>query len=459
MDDAPVVRIRDLTVAIGGRAVLHIPRLDWPGRGLAVVTGANGAGKSLLLDVLAGLHGLRRRVTVDGHVRVAGSDPLTAAPGTLATTAPLVMQRPEDTLLALDVFGEAATRLEAAGIPSAVGVPAIEGTLSRLGLTARAPSDRLSAGEARRAAMAGAFALLAAAGPDRAFAPVLLLDEPLEGLDPDSLARVLDAIREAAEDRLVIVTEPAGGILLPLADHLLDLSAGEPGDGAGAAPVPRPRSQPRPSGSRRPSAPDLIEADLQIPAVCRDVVLRLGPGLHVVTGPNGAGKSSLLRALAGVHPDAVGRVTLVGRDPGDAFPTLASAALHGADGWTFHETVLAECGGDDGLARRLGLGHALARAPHALSGGESRRLAVARALAPGTRVVLLDEPTAHQDSAHGAAVLAVLRERAAEGICIVAATVDARLVDAADTLHVITDARFIRAPLRPSRAAPLEVPT
>ena len=70
-----------------------------------------------------------------------------------------------------------------------------------------------------------------------------------------------------------------------------------------------------------------------------------------------------------------------------------------------------------------------------LSAGERQRLAVARALAAGTELLLMDEPTARLDEENAHAVAGLL-ERAARvhGLAVVCATHDPVLIEAADTI-------------------------
>jgi putative ABC transport system ATP-binding protein len=91
----------------------------------------------------------------------------------------------------------------------------------------------------------------------------------------------------------------------------------------------------------------------------------------------------------------------------------------------------------------VGLGARLQGYPAQLSGGEKQRVAIARALAGGPAVVLADEPTAALDSAHGQAVVQLLREIAHDqGRAVVVVTHDPRVSQMADRVVTIEDGRI-----------------
>jgi putative ABC transport system ATP-binding protein len=81
----------------------------------------------------------------------------------------------------------------------------------------------------------------------------------------------------------------------------------------------------------------------------------------------------------------------------------------------------------------VGLAKLAERRADQLSGGEQRRVALARALAPGPRVLLADEPTAHLDQFSGRQVIRLLEQAVEEGTTVVAASHDPDLVAAAGT--------------------------
>ena len=148
-------------------------------------------------------------------------------------------------------------------------------------------------------------------------------------------------------------------------------------------------------------------------------------------GPSGVGKTTLLRILAGLVRPQRGTITMAGRiltdtgsavhiPPGTArgigmatqspalFPHLTVEenlrfGLHGMSRDAQNERV-AE------MIALLELGLLATRRPAALSGGERQRAALARALAPRPRVLLLDEPFSALDAARKSALWAALSE-------------------------------------------------
>ncbi|MFG0320508.1 MAG: molybdenum ABC transporter ATP-binding protein, partial [Planctomycetota bacterium JB042] len=151
-------------------------------------------------------------------------------------------------------------------------------------------------------------------------------------------------------------------------------------------------------------------------------------GVTALFGPSGAGKTTVLRALAGLEPDARGRVVVRGEvwqesDRGVFVPPHRRRA-----GLVFQEPSLFPHLTVEGNLRYawrrrargvgarwfddvvgwLSVGPLLARRPEGLSGGERQRVALARALAAGPRLLLLDEPLASLDRASKREILPVL---------------------------------------------------
>lgn len=157
-----------------------------------------------------------------------------------------------------------------------------------------------------------------------------------------------------------------------------------------------------------------------------DVSLTVPAGAYgVLMGKTGCGKTTLLEAICGLRQVRAGRIVLCERDatrlrpaergvgyvPQDLvlFPTLSlrdniGFALH-ARRWAMHDIAARV----DELAGLLGIAHLLARYPLGLSGGESQRVALGRALAFRPRILLLDEPLSSLDEDTRAEMVELLR--------------------------------------------------
>jgi iron complex transport system ATP-binding protein len=213
--------------------------------------------------------------------------------------------------------------------------------------------------------------------------------------------------------------------------------------------------------------------------VLRGVSARFAPGWTAIVGPNGAGKSTLLRVLAGLAPPAAGRVLLgveplAGLVPRERARRVAWLAQSGAvtGELTVHETVrlgrLAHLGlfAAPTVADEAAVEAAMAetecsawagRRLQALSGGERQRVLLARALATGARVLLLDEPTTHLDPPHQVALGRLMRRLAATHT-VVSVLHDLTLALRADRLLVLAQGRVRAggAPGEPALHAALE---
>lgn len=219
-----------------------------------------------------------------------------------------------------------------------------------------------------------------------------------------------------------------------------------------------------------------VQARVDLAGVTRlDVDLTLPPGsVAAVVGRNGAGKSTLLRTVAGLiqpHPDT--RVIVDGHDVTHAPPARRHVAYVPQDGALFpHLTVLdnvayglratgvrkssARSRAHEEL-RRFEIADLADRRAVTLSGGQSQRAALARALATVPKVLLLDEPTGSLDVVAKSDVQSLLRHHVRDfpGVTLLvthdpaeALTVASRVVVLEDGLVVQDDSpdRLVRQP-------------
>ncbi len=198
------------------------------------------------------------------------------------------------------------------------------------------------------------------------------------------------------------------------------------------------------------------------------VDLAVGQGdLIAIHGPSGGGKSTLFNLMAGLDRPSAGTVTFDGRQTPTAaewagfrrrriglvfqdfnlLPTLTAA--ENVEVAMFGLVHRAAERRRRALARldEMAIAHCARRLPQQLSGGERRRVGVARALVNEPSLLLADEPTANLDSAAGAAVADLLLAlHRSHGMALVIITHDHALMAACSRRIRLLDGRATEEP-------------
>jgi putative ABC transport system ATP-binding protein len=166
----------------------------------------------------------------------------------------------------------------------------------------------------------------------------------------------------------------------------------------------------------------------------RGATLQVNPGEFLaIMGPSGCGKSTLLHAMGGLLAPTSGSLRIEGRELQSLSDSERTEIRRRKIGFVFQRFNLFPSLTVDGnlrlqerislagnghrkesskrleLLELLGVASKLVHRPYELSGGEQRRVALARALVHSPRILLADEPTGSLDSESSANVLAMIR--------------------------------------------------
>ena len=454
MRDGPVASLNDVVktyrVASGEVRALRGVSGEFRAGAVSAIVGPSGSGKSTLLRLLAGMD----RPT-SGQVRVLEVD-LQQAGGRARRRlrhdrVGYLFQRPSDNLfphltlaehLRLARAGRRADEADAREVVDTMG----------LGHRLDHRPAELSGGEQQRAAVA--LALLSGAS-------VILADEPTAQLDRTSGAELITAVHDLTGRGVAFVIATHDPQVRSAAHEVVELDHGvrvegrRPGAGRSAPAAQLRETLGQPVLSAGQLTKSYRRGDEVVHAV-EDVTLALAAQeLVTLTGRSGSGKSTLLHLLAGWEQPDAGTIGYAnGRTPG---PWRELAVLPQQLGLleelTVRENVeyparlagvLGGLGGAiDELLERLGLTHLESRYPPETSVGEQQRTSLARAVVLTPSILLVDEPTGHQDADWAVAVLEELGRTVASGSGCLAATHDPLSRRFADRELSMADGRLL----------------
>lgn len=450
--------LRDISFGLGTGEVL-------------AVMGASGSGKSTLCHVLAGLAPRYTGGHVSGGARAAGYDVLATMPP--AGAVGLLFQDAATQLFNPTVEDEVAWGLEALGTPpQRIGVQ-VEEALARFSLLdvrMRSPWT-LSGGQQKRLALAAVWAMRPR---------VLLLDEPLGGLDPQGRAEVLAALETLPQSGVTLLLTTFRPQAAALAPTTLVLA-----EGAATSPTPTvevlrdearlveagilypPHLWPTLEARCAPSpAPGITVQDVHFAytdghAALHGVSLEIPQGQFVaIIGPNGAGKSTLLRHFNGLLRPARGAVRVQGKDAANRSTgdlarevgflfqrpeqQLFAATVYEEVAFGVRALHLTDVSGrvERALAR-FELAPFAQMPPSILSYGVQRAVTLAALAALDTPILALDEPAVGLDGREWARLLAWLAERRAAGVTLIIVTHEMELAARADRVVALANGRVV----------------
>jgi putative ABC transport system ATP-binding protein len=209
-------------------------------------------------------------------------------------------------------------------------------------------------------------------------------------------------------------------------------------------------------------ARDVVKSFGQTPALRGASVATSQGEIMAIMGPSGSGKSTLLHCLAGIFQPDQGEVWFDGQRLDTLDEAERTRLRRTVFGFVFQfGQLVPELTTADNVALplllnrvrrrtayktagawldRLGIGDKAANRTGELSGGEAQRVAVARALALGPKVIFADEPTGSLDSLTGEKVMDLLTGLTREaGTTVVLVTHDARVAAYADRVVMVRD--------------------
>lgn len=406
----------------------------------SVVMGPSGSGKSSLLRILAGLD-----QPTTGHVvtQTRGDDgDVVSARGTLVR---YIFQAPAENLLPYLSVGQ---HLRAFSQEDGDAAGAV---LAELGLSHRRDHlpHQLSGGEQQRAGLAHALM------GSPAF---VVADEPTSELDHRSAELLIDAMRRRTDAGVGFIVATHDPRVLRAADEVVHIEWGRVVEPDDPAPVVASARLKPASDLRRPLvrvtgvSKSYHQGSQEIRALA-GVSVEVSSGEFVaLMGPSGSGKSTLLNIVAGWEQPDAGSVSWgikIDSPPRWSDLAVVPQAFGLMDELTLGGNarlplkLAARSGEVDALMGELRVDHLSERYPNEVSLGEQQRCALVRSMSLEPALLVLDEPTGHQDLASVRRILDLFHEMTGRGTAVLVATHAEEVVAAADRVIHMSDGRVV----------------
>ena len=450
MSAAMAVEFDNVVKAFGPVQVLHGVSFELaPGRVVGLL-GENGAGKSTLMKILAGYEGLS-----GGELRIAGTAMSFDGPRAAEVQGIVMIHQEfalaEDLTIAQNIFlgheirrglllDDAAMRAESERVLQQVGLRKSPDTLVRQLIVAEKQLVEIAKALQRRARlliMDEPTATLTPGETERLFA--LIGQLKADGVTVvyishklDEVERVTDEIVVMRDGRFVTRTDTKNVTRQQMANLM----------------VGRDLSDLYPPKTATPVAAPLLKVQgLTVPGWAHDVSFEVAPGeILGFAGLVGAGRTELFEGLLGLRPASVARVELAGRELHIRRPREAAdqgltylsedrkgKGLHVNFGLRENLTLMAlrryaapwlnpnaERAALKGAVADFGIRTgSLEIAASSLSGGNQQKLALAKVLHPGPKVIVLDEPTRGVDVGAKRDIYFLIQRLAGEGRAVI----------------------------------------
>ena len=442
----PPLLVENLTFKYRTRPELAIENISFELKQgeLLLIAGSSGCGKTTLARSINGLIPRSYRGVRTGKVLLFGKDVNDMEIPEMAQVVGTLLQDPERQIVASNVFNEIAFGPENLGLPREEIISRVDQAMKRLNLEYLREREtfNLSGGEKQKVALAGVLTM----NPS-----ILLLDEPLASLDPESAHEALQVFRSLADEgkTVILVEHRVEDALEIKPDRLLYMEEGKVKYLGGIEKLPKEIDHtqvklPAPWVVQRVKAMDkatetarshkpvkrdeplVVFEDVdfrysdEYPLILQNVNLTIYRGdLIAVLGPNGAGKSTLVKHAIGLLKPTRGRVLVEGKDTRE----MSVAQIARVLGYVFQSpthmlyapTVTEELEfgpknlGFDLDETSISVIESLKTVnligledypPLGLSFGQQKRTTIAAVLAMRSKIMVMDEPTAGQDFAN-----------------------------------------------------------